>query len=650
MPWVRMNIDVIQSATAVYSGHVLKAYEPGTTTDISIATDKDGTNTYATLTTNSAGVFEVGSNEVLPYIDQNHKWALFANATDATNNTNPVLGFFDNVSLVSASNSQYTSTTTITQRFNNLDVDTYAAAQALDTTQLASGDTVNIQGRDTINDNAGGPFVWTSTDLSASVTSDPQFGIFLPPTSDVTGASGAFVRRFSGALNVLWFGAKGDGSTDDITAINAAITYTGGLSYSRRLYFPAGRYNVSARVEADNYNDLILEGDGAESQIYPSTTGYDTILIGFNNVRCQVRDMGFYAQDSQVALDWEGHQGGIFRVYVFPVASPADACTGVRLNQTTGSTGSWITDVQNFYMDFNQASTATDCTGIELVGATNRVNVNNCTFAGFNGTGLRQKEYSSGNPSQMISITGCDFESMTRGASTNYAIDIQGQAQSVYIHDNYFEGIDGTNSRFLRLGNTAVARNVTFYNNHCLTSNPLPTGFKGIDIVNAISPDIYQNFFGPAGAGEITISGSVAFGLSNQLDVSIKSEKYLLEAFNPTPQFSQVAATWEEVTDAKEFTRVKENNQRIWEFIITYEPAIGTGETYSFRLQSAAGSGITESQIDDTPSGTTRVTVSKIFTASINDLGKIQFQCDTAQTGPNEGCAFKDVRILSYSE
>jgi hypothetical protein len=95
--WSQMNVDIIQSADTVYSGHVLKVYEPGTTTAISIAIDENGGSPQATLTTNANGVFEVGGNEVIPFIDRDYKWALFANADDATNNSNPVVGFFDNV-------------------------------------------------------------------------------------------------------------------------------------------------------------------------------------------------------------------------------------------------------------------------------------------------------------------------------------------------------------------------------------------------------------------------------------------------------------------------------------------------------------------------------------------------------------------------
>ena len=55
-----------------FSGAVLKAYLPGTTTAISIYTDATGSSPQATLTANAQGAWEVTGSEVVPYIDQDH--------------------------------------------------------------------------------------------------------------------------------------------------------------------------------------------------------------------------------------------------------------------------------------------------------------------------------------------------------------------------------------------------------------------------------------------------------------------------------------------------------------------------------------------------------------------------------------------------
>lgn len=71
-----------------------------------------------------------------------------------------------------------------------------------------------------------GTFVFSTADLSAEVAADTLQGIYVPPSSDTTGASGAWVRKFDGAVSVKWFGAVGDETTDDTTAVQAAVDHT----------------------------------------------------------------------------------------------------------------------------------------------------------------------------------------------------------------------------------------------------------------------------------------------------------------------------------------------------------------------------------------------------------------------------------------
>lgn len=56
----------------------------------------------------------------------------------------------------------------------------------------------------------GGTFVWSPTNLSAQVTSDPGQGIYVAPTAAPTGTSGAWVRQYSGPVSLAWWGAVGD--------------------------------------------------------------------------------------------------------------------------------------------------------------------------------------------------------------------------------------------------------------------------------------------------------------------------------------------------------------------------------------------------------------------------------------------------------
>lgn len=71
-----------------------------------------------------------------------------------------------------------------------------------------------------------GTFVFDSSNLSAQVAADPAQGIYVAPSTDTTGASGAWVRQYDGALKPRWFGAVGDGSTLDTTPVQATVDHT----------------------------------------------------------------------------------------------------------------------------------------------------------------------------------------------------------------------------------------------------------------------------------------------------------------------------------------------------------------------------------------------------------------------------------------
>jgi hypothetical protein len=94
-----------------------------------------------------------------------------------------------------------------------------------------------------------GLFLFDSSNLSAAVSADSRQGIYVAPSSDPTGASGAWVRKYSGEVDVRWFGAAGDDTTDDGPAFAGAIAYLkstrSAASYgegSAGLLISAGKY------------------------------------------------------------------------------------------------------------------------------------------------------------------------------------------------------------------------------------------------------------------------------------------------------------------------------------------------------------------------------------------------------------------------
>lgn len=94
------------------------------------------------------------------------------------------------------------------------DVQTIAALKALDVTTITDKSQAMVAGYYAPGDGGGGQFYYDS----ASSTAD-NGGTIIGPTA----GSGRWKRIYSGAVNVKWFGAKGDGATDDGSALAASL-------------------------------------------------------------------------------------------------------------------------------------------------------------------------------------------------------------------------------------------------------------------------------------------------------------------------------------------------------------------------------------------------------------------------------------------
>lgn len=103
-----------------------------------------------------------------------------------------------------------------------------------------------------------GMFVWSAADNSANVTIDTEQAVYIPPASDATGASGAWVRKFNGPTYLKWFGGLDDGATDNKDTIVAAVEYAKDLCPSGTLL--DGFFKTSASVTLDFYSTLLSGG------------------------------------------------------------------------------------------------------------------------------------------------------------------------------------------------------------------------------------------------------------------------------------------------------------------------------------------------------------------------------------------------------
>lgn len=114
---------------------------------------------------------------------------------------------------------------------------------------------------DTIDEMIALPIV---LDAVALVTDVHRGGIFKYDNNAVAVNNGGTIlkgwkRQFSGSLNVKWFGAKGDGVTDDSPAFQAAVdvafnTLIANISHDKRaryggsIHAPGGAYRIKSRI------------------------------------------------------------------------------------------------------------------------------------------------------------------------------------------------------------------------------------------------------------------------------------------------------------------------------------------------------------------------------------------------------------------
>jgi hypothetical protein len=107
---------------------------------------------------------------------------------------------------------------------------------------------LNAGGRSGVFDVVAGDF---STELAADTLNGICVGLADNPTATTKVAK----RRYSGRVSVLWFGATGDGTSNDSSSVSVAVA----VAAPGVLYFPAGTYVVE---NLPYFSSLKYEGDG----------------------------------------------------------------------------------------------------------------------------------------------------------------------------------------------------------------------------------------------------------------------------------------------------------------------------------------------------------------------------------------------------
>jgi hypothetical protein len=140
----------------------------------------------------------------------------------------------------------------------------------------SSASPVFVQGALSADDHGGGWFVWRS----ASQAADDGGCVVAPQGS----GSGRWHRLYSGAVDVRWFGARGDGRADDVDPLQRAI------DHHADVHLPAGVYRLSRPLDLTERWGRRLSGAGQTADV-ASPGGFEqgrmslasTLLLDFDD-------------------------------------------------------------------------------------------------------------------------------------------------------------------------------------------------------------------------------------------------------------------------------------------------------------------------------------------------------------------------------
>lgn len=157
----------------------------------------------------------------------------------------------------------------------------------IDTRSSLAATTGQVSGQEVLLTERGreGTFRWLTGDQSSFVTSDPQQGVYVAPSSMPNGSAGAWMRVHTNALRPEYFGATADGATNDTDAFAALAAYIqarrgGMIEMAPGATYIVGkqggptatiwRYTPTDIIKVDGcLNAIIIRGNGARLKCAP---------------------------------------------------------------------------------------------------------------------------------------------------------------------------------------------------------------------------------------------------------------------------------------------------------------------------------------------------------------------------------------------
>ena len=333
--------------------------------------------------------------------------------------------------------------------------------------KLVDGDVVFLKGYHSVNDGGGGTFVYSATGDKSTHNGGTVIDPLKAFPSDWdnedlkadwfngnNSGTGVLERVYSGAVNVKWFGAKGDGVTDDTQACDKTV------KTANIVYFPKGEFLLGKQLTSDDTiseammidnDDVMIYGDGNNSKlIAPYPNGSSGLLKARNIFRITGNNVKIF----NLFLDGNQHTDSNGNV----------VAGGKRSSEITIANNSGVV-IENCYF-YNSASQP-----INVFDNSSNIVINNCVFDTF----FEAVVYVSvaNDNTKNITVSNCLIESKTGIIPDDLVINQKGN----------IIGIEPKN--------TNTIENVYIKNNICKTSGTgimigAPCNIRGLYVENNV--------------------------------------------------------------------------------------------------------------------------------------------------------------------
>jgi hypothetical protein len=335
------------------------------------------------------------------------------------------------------------------------------------------GDKAFVGGYYADGDGGGGDFYWDAVSVEAD-----NGGTIFQATGTTTGR---WKRIYSGAVNVKWFGAKGDGLTDDTITIQSAI------AYNKDTYIPDGTYMIKSHTTPSGgtaglqipSNITISFATKAFLKAITNDADLYSIMYIANVTNVTINNCNLIG-DRDTHTGTTGEFGmGIYMRNSTDVTINGGLITkcwgdGLYLGQQSSVGGSYNITLNNLIVDENRRN------GISVI-SVDGLYANNCTFSNTNGTdpqcGIDIEPNNDACYARNIVFNGCKLDSNAKaGFTCNFMLCTNSYTKDISISFNNCSA-NGNESGF------EVSRLIYPYSGSinftdCVITNSSYNGFK----------------------------------------------------------------------------------------------------------------------------------------------------------------------------